>query len=144
LRDLERILEIDDIASEQKSEALVMRGRIFADLGRLEDAQADLETVFAADELFPGTRAKALVGLADVAGREQDSARAREYLDMALRCSDIDDNSLIELLIVSGRLSVAEGDTSLPTPYGRTFSQTKTPPLAKRLSRGIKDSKAWL
>lgn len=112
LQDLLSILKTDDIAPEQKAEALIMRSRIFTDRRLLENAKADLEAVASAEELFPGGRGRALVGLAEVARLEQNSARAREYLDLALRCSDTDENSLIELLIVSGRLSLMEGDTS--------------------------------
>ena len=112
LQDLLSILKTDDIAPEQKAEALIMRGRIFTDRRLLENAKADLEAVASAEVLFPGGRGRALIGLAEVARLEQNSVCAREYLDLALRCSDTDENSLIELLIVSGRLSLMEGDTS--------------------------------
>ncbi len=39
VRDLESNLKTEDIAPEQKSEALVTRGNIFADLGRWGDAK---------------------------------------------------------------------------------------------------------
>jgi tetratricopeptide (TPR) repeat protein len=143
VRDLESILKTEDIAPEQKSEALVTRGNIFADLGRWEDAKADLEAVVASEELFPGTRAKALCGLADVARREQDPAHAREYVDMALRCGDADDNSLIDLLIVSGRLSSTEGDTSVADDIWESIlSNENATPRQKTIAanRGVERS----
>ena len=112
MRDLERILGIEDIAPEQKAEARLTRGVLLRDLGRLVDARVDLEAALAAEEVFPGTSASALVELGELARLQRDAPRAREYLDRASASSDVDDATLVETLIVGGRLCLDEGNVA--------------------------------
>ena len=68
--------------------------------------------MLATEELFPGTGPAALVELAELARRERDPARAREYLDAASKSVDIDDSTIVKSLIVRGRLLTDEGNTA--------------------------------
>jgi tetratricopeptide (TPR) repeat protein len=69
LDDLSRILEIWDITPHQKAEARLERAAIMRHLERWDEARTDLEAVLASKHLFDGTRAIALVDLADVSRR---------------------------------------------------------------------------
>jgi hypothetical protein len=82
------------------------------DLGRFDDARNDLVTVLSGDELFPGTSADALVGLAELARLEGDADRARDYLHEAWTSVDVYETTLVEILIVHARLLGDEGDAT--------------------------------
>jgi tetratricopeptide (TPR) repeat protein len=104
LEDLGRILEIWDITPHQKAEARLQRAAIMSDLERWEDARTDLQAVLDSPYLFDGTRAMALVDLADVSRRTGDHAQADTLLGQAVNDPDIFEETLIDALIVGGLL----------------------------------------
>lgn len=108
--DLGLILSTEDISPEQKAEARLRRGEFFRELGHLPEARLDFEAVLAAEELFPGMLASALVELAELARIEGDKTRALEYLDMASTEPDVDNPTLVQVLIVRARLLEDDGD----------------------------------
>jgi tetratricopeptide (TPR) repeat protein len=109
LRDLTDILGVADIAPEQKAEARLRRGFTYTELGRNKEAQEDLQAVCSGDELFPGTLASSLVGLAELARRIGDVAASREYLDVATSSEDVDEETVVEALIVWARALADQG-----------------------------------
>ena len=104
LEDLGRILEIWDITPHQKAEARLQRAAIMSDLERWEDARTDLQAVLDSQYLFGGTRAMALVDLADVLRRTGDHAQADTLLSEAVNDPDIFEETWIDALIVGGLL----------------------------------------
>lgn len=104
LEDLGRILEIWDITPHQKAEARLQRAAIMSDMQRWQDARADLQAVLDSEYLFDGTRAMALVDLADVSRRTGDHAQAETLLSQAVNDPDIFEETWIDALTVGGLL----------------------------------------
>jgi tetratricopeptide (TPR) repeat protein len=104
LEDLGRILEIWDITQHQKAEARLQRASIMRDMERWQDARADLQAVLDSQHLFDGTRATALVDLAEVSRRTGDHAQADTLLSQAVNDPDIYEETWIDALIVGGLL----------------------------------------
>jgi len=104
LDDLSRILETWDITPHQKAEARLERAVIMRYLERWDDTRADLEAVIDSKYLFDGTRAIALVDLADVSRRKGDHALANSLLRKALEDPKISEQTSIEAMIVGGML----------------------------------------
>jgi len=104
LEDLGRILEIWDITSHQKAEARLQRAAIMSGLERWQEARIDLQAVLDTQYLLDGTRAMALVDLADVSRRTGDHAQADSLLSQAVNDPDISEETLIDAVIVGGLL----------------------------------------
>ena len=69
-----------------------------------DGARADLEAVINSSELFSGTRAMALVELAEVSRRMGDHARADGFLSKAFEDPDARRETLIDAMIVGALL----------------------------------------
>ena len=104
LDDLSRILEIWDITPHQKAEARLQRAGIMSDLERWDDARTDLQAVLDSLYLFDGTRAMALVDLAEVSRRTGGHAQADNFLSQAVKDPHIFEETWIDALIVGGLL----------------------------------------
>jgi tetratricopeptide (TPR) repeat protein len=104
LDDLTRILDIWDITPEQKADARVERATVMRHLERWDEARTDLEAVLASKYLFDGTRAMALVDLADVSRRTGDYALAGSLLSEAAEDSQNSEEIWIDSMIVGGLL----------------------------------------
>jgi tetratricopeptide (TPR) repeat protein len=101
LDDLGRILETWDITPHQKTEARLERSVMLRHLKRWDEARADLEAVIGSPCLFRGTRAMALVELAETSRRMGDHAQADSFLSKAVDDPDAGEETLIDALIVS-------------------------------------------
>jgi tetratricopeptide (TPR) repeat protein len=73
-------------------------------LERWDEAQVDLEAVIASSYLFSGTRATALVELAEVSRRMGDHAQADSFLSKAVDDPDAREETLIDAMIVGAML----------------------------------------
>lgn len=104
LDDLSRILEIWDITPHQKADARLERAAIMRHLERWDEARTDLEAVLASKYLFDGTRAMALVDLADVSRRMGDHTQADSLLSQAVEDPTISEETWIDAMIVGGLL----------------------------------------
>ncbi|XZE44052.1 SMEK domain-containing protein [Pirellulaceae bacterium SH467] len=104
LDDLSRILETWDITPHQKAEARLERAAIMRHLERWDDTRVDLEAVIASKYLFSGTRAIALVELADVSRKTGDHIRADRLLSQAVKDPDLRGETWIDAMIVGGLL----------------------------------------
>jgi tetratricopeptide (TPR) repeat protein len=104
LDDLSRILEIWDITPHQKAEARLERAAIMRHLERWDEARTDLEAVLASKYLFDGTRAMALVDLADVSRGTGDQTQADSLLSQAVEDPGISEETWIDAMIVGGLL----------------------------------------
>jgi tetratricopeptide (TPR) repeat protein len=111
LDDLGRILDSRGISTPQKSEVRLERAVIMRRLERWDKAQADLDAVLASSHLFGGTRAMALVELAEVSRRKGDYAQADSLLSMAVNDPDAAAETLIDAMIVGALLLEDTGDT---------------------------------
>jgi tetratricopeptide (TPR) repeat protein len=124
LDDLSHILEIWDITPHQKAEARLERAAIMRHLERWDEAQTDLETVLASKYLFDGTRAMALVDLADVSRRTGDHAQADNLLSHAVEDSQISEETWIDAMIVGGLLLEDTNDLEGACKYWRKVLAT--------------------
>lgn len=104
LDDLSRILETWDITPYQKAEARLERAAIMRHLERWDDTRVDLEAVIASKYLFSGTRAIALVELADVSRKTGDHIQADRLLSQAIKAPDLRGETWIDAMIVGGLL----------------------------------------
>jgi tetratricopeptide (TPR) repeat protein len=104
LDDLAQILETWDITPEQKADARLERAMIWRNLEKFDEARADLDAVIRSSFLFSGTRARALVELAEVSRRTGDHALAERSLETALKDPDVEQSTAIDAGIVSALL----------------------------------------
>ncbi|MCI0539948.1 MAG: tetratricopeptide repeat protein [Verrucomicrobiales bacterium] len=124
LDDLSRILEIWDIAPHQKAEARLERAAIMRHLERWDEARTELEAVLASKYLFDGTRAMALVDLADVSRRTGDHALADSLLSQAVEDSQISEETWIDAMIVGGLLLEDTNDSEGACEFWRKVLAT--------------------
>jgi tetratricopeptide (TPR) repeat protein len=124
LDDLSRILETWDITPHQKAEARLERAAIMRHLERWDDTRADLEAVIDSKYLFDGTRAIALVDLADVSRRTGDHDRANSLLSKAVEDPQISEQTWIEAMIVGGMLLEDANDKDVACEYWRKVLAT--------------------
>jgi tetratricopeptide (TPR) repeat protein len=101
---LGQILETWDITPHQKADARLERAVIMRQLERWDEAKADLEAVIASSYLFRGTRAMALVELAEVSRRMGAHAQAGSFLSKAVYAPDARAETLIDAMIVGALL----------------------------------------
>jgi tetratricopeptide (TPR) repeat protein len=110
LNDLGRILETSDITPHQKAEARLERSVIKRHLERLDEARADLEAVIGSSYLFRGTRAAALVELADVSRKAGDHTQADSLLSRAVDDPEAREETLIDAMMVGALLHEDAGN----------------------------------
>ena len=110
LDDLARILETWDITPDQNADTRLERAVIMRHLERWEEARADLKAVIDSSYLFRGTRAMALVELAEVSRRTGEHPQAVSLLNRAKEDPEAREETLVDAMIVGALLLEDTGD----------------------------------
>ncbi|RCS54252.1 hypothetical protein DTL42_03655 [Bremerella cremea] len=132
LETLTELLAIDDTAPGLHLKALNRRGYHYYQLNRLDEAQADFQTVFEHAEATTGQRAYALTFFAEIDIDQGKPSQAREALTRVEQIDDIPDNHRARVCLLQGKAFEQEDEhTSAIEAYSRGLAFADVTPYTR-------------